>query len=73
MYRAHSIEFLKEDREKAYNILANHFRLGNINDLRVYEDVVRGQKTLTFQLHLYVSEDFERIKNDFKLAGIQIL
>lgn len=73
MYRAHDIEINKEDRHAAYGIIAEHLRLGNIDDLRIYEDTVRGVKTLTFHIHPYVYEDFEKIRDEFINAGIRIM
>ena len=73
MYRAHDIKINKEDRHAAYDIIARHFRLGDIDDLRIYEDTERSVKTLTFHIHLYVSDDLEIIKDEFREAGIRII
>lgn len=72
MYRAHFIEFKEEYRKPAYKILAKHLENGDIDDFRIYEDTVHGMKRIGFKLHLYVSDDLEIIKNEFREEGIEL-
>ena len=72
MYRPHFIEFKAEDRDKAYPIINKHYDLHNIDDYRIYEDTVGGVKRLTVKLYLYISDDLELIKDDFRKAGVEL-
>lgn len=69
MYRVYDVTIRKEDSEKAEKILVQHWNDGDIDDMHVRIQ----SKTVTYWINPYIYEDFETIKNEFKLAGIQIL
>ena len=69
MYRFHIVKIRREDVEKAEKILTEHDEIGDIHHINVE---VRPE-AITFWIAPYIYEDFEKIIDEFKLAGIQIL
>ena len=70
MYQFYFLKIRKVNVHKAYDILSNRRKLGDIDRWcfrRWDEDAV------LCVFSLIVSDDYETIKNEFKLAGIQIL
>lgn len=70
MYRVYSITIRKEDLDKAEEILLKHLNNGDIDAVR-RDDSQKDE--VTYQINPYIYEDLEIIKNEFALAGIQIL
>lgn len=69
MYRFHNVKIRREDVEKAEKILTEHDAIGDIHHINVE---VRPD-AISYWIAPYIYEDLETIKNEFKLAGIQIL
>lgn len=70
MYRAHDVKIRKADLNKAEPILLKHWNDGDIDAMRCDD---RQSDEVTYWITPYIYEDFENIKNEFELAGIQIL
>ena len=70
MYRVYSVTIRKEDLSKAELILLKHWNNGDIDAMRTDN---RQVNEVTYWINPYIYEDLENIKNEFKLAGIQIL
>lgn len=76
MYHTYDVVIRKVDRDKADEILWNHYHRGDLDDLSV-DSVVKkdrdGNDVVVFRIKPCVYEDLETIKNEFRQAGIQIL
>lgn len=69
MYRFHNVKIMREDVEKAEKILTVHDEIGDIHHINVE---VRPD-AISYWIAPYIYEDLEKIVDEFKLAGIQIL
>lgn len=69
MYRFHNVKIRREDIEKAEKILTEHDAIGDIYHINVECTF----EAISYWIAPYVYEDLETIKNEFELAGIQIL
>ena len=70
MYRVYDVKIQKEDQVKADDILLKHWNAGDIDAISSDN---RENGIVTYWINPYIYEDLETIKNEFKLAGIQIL
>lgn len=76
MYRVHDIKVRKENQNRVNNILWRYYANGDLDDLEISSMEQRdddGNPVIVLKIRPYLYEDFERIKRDFELAGIQIM
>ena len=70
MYRVYDVKIQRADRDIADEILSKHWYNGDIDTMTTD---LREKGIVAYWIRPYIYEDLETIKNEFKLAGIQIL
>lgn len=70
MYRIYDVKIHRGNRDMADKILSKHWYDGDIDTMTTD---LREKDAVTYWIAPYVYEDLETIKNEFQLAGIQIL
>lgn len=72
MYRTHTIKCKYIDHDKSDEIIEQHLSNHNIDDYRASVDISGGVMMVTYWIKLYVSDDLELIKDDFRKAGVEM-
>ena len=74
MYRGYMITIEQKDLSKAMDIILKYDTNGDLDKIsRHVSGGKPGNLKITFKLHPYIYEDFEKIVSEFKEAGIQVL
>ena len=72
MYQGHMITIKQKDLPEAMKIILEHE--GDFDKITRFTSRHKDDNwEITFKLHPYIYEDFEKVKNEFIKNGIQVL